>query len=103
MLGWTADYGDPDNFYYAHFGPGATADLGNWKNEQVFQLLNKGRATGDKVERAKIYKQVDEILYLEAVRLPIVHSQPLVAKRKIINGWTPSPLGSEPFDEVTKS
>ncbi|HEY9605764.1 MAG TPA: ABC transporter substrate-binding protein [Allocoleopsis sp.] len=103
MLGWTADYGDPDNFYYAHFGPGATADLGNWKNEQVFQLLDKGRATGDKAERSKIYKQVDEILYLEVVRLPIVHSQPLVAKRKTINGWTPSPLGSEPFDEITKS
>jgi peptide/nickel transport system substrate-binding protein len=103
MLGWTGDYGDPDNFYYAHFGPGATADLGNWKNEQVFQLLDKGRATGDKAERAKIYKQVDEILYLEVVRLPIVHSQPLLAKRKNINGWVPSPLGSESFEEVTKS
>jgi peptide/nickel transport system substrate-binding protein len=31
MYGWSADYGDPDNFYYPHFGPGATADLGNWK------------------------------------------------------------------------
>jgi peptide/nickel transport system substrate-binding protein len=103
MLGWTGDYGDPDNFYYAHFGPGATQDLGTWKNEQVFKLLDEGRAEGDKAERAKIYKQVDEILYKEAVRLPIVHSQPLLAKRKNVTGWTPSPLGSEPLDEVTKS
>ena len=103
MMGWTGDYGDPDNFYYAHFGPGATADLGGWKNQQVFNLLDQGRATEDKAERAKIYAQVDEILSQEAVRLPIVHSQPLLAKRKNLRGWTPSPLGSEPFEEVTKS
>ena len=103
MLGWTGDASDPDNFYYSHFGPGATTDLGNWKNDQVIKLLNQGRATGDKAERTKIYKQVDEILYQEVVRIPIVHSQPLLAKRKKVTGWTPSPLGSEPLDEVTKS
>ncbi|MBD0344828.1 MAG: ABC transporter substrate-binding protein [Coleofasciculus sp. Co-bin14] len=103
MLGWTGDYGDPDTFYYPHFGPGSTKDIGNWKNDQLFRLLNKGRATTDKAERSKIYKQIDELLYTEAVRIPIVHSQPLLAKRKSVSGWTPSPLGSEPLDEVTKS
>ena len=103
MLGWTGDYGDPDNFYYAHFGPGATKDIGDWKNDQVIQLLDQGRATGDKAARTKIYKQVDELLSKEAVRIPIVHSEPLLAKRKRISGWTPSPLGSEPLEEVTKT
>jgi peptide/nickel transport system substrate-binding protein len=103
MLGWTGDYSDPDTFYYPHFGPGSTKDIGNWKNEQLFTLLDKGRATNDKAERSKIYKQIDELLYTEAVRIPIVHSQPLLAKRKSVSGWTPSPLGSEPLDEVTKS
>lgn len=103
MLGWTGDYADPDNFYYAHFGPGSTQDLGGWKNEQVFKLLNQGRTSADKVERQKIYAQLDEILTKETLRIPIVHSQPLVAKRINVNGWIPSPLGSEPLDEVTKS
>ncbi|HEY9597840.1 MAG TPA: ABC transporter substrate-binding protein [Cyanophyceae cyanobacterium] len=103
MLGWTGDYADPDNFYYAHFGPGSTKDVGDWKNEPVFQLLNQGRSAKDKAERQKIYAQVDEILNKEALRIPIVHSQPLVAKRKNVKGWTPSPLGSEPLDEVTKT
>jgi peptide/nickel transport system substrate-binding protein len=102
MLGWTGDYGDPDSFYYPHFGAGATADIGDWKNEELFQLLNQGRATQDTAERIKIYQQVDEILSKEAIRLPIVHSKPLLAKRKIVQGWTPSPLGSEPLDEVNK-
>jgi peptide/nickel transport system substrate-binding protein len=103
MLGWTGDYGDPDNFYYPHFGPGATQDIGNWKNEQVLKLLDQGRATSDKAARIKIYQQVDELLYKEAVRLPIVHAQPLLAKRKNVTGWTPSPLGSETLEEVSKT
>lgn len=102
MLGWTADYSDPDSFYYPHFGPGSTEDLGGWKNDRLLQLLNQGRATGDKVARAKIYAEVDEILHREVVRLPIVHSQPLLAKRKNIEGWIPSPLGSESFEAVSK-
>lgn len=102
MMGWTGDYGDPDNFYYPHFGPGGTDDLGGWKNNRVIQLLNQGRATGDKAARTKIYAEVDEILHRELVRLPIVHSQPLAAKRKNIQGWVPSPLGTETFEAVEK-
>lgn len=103
MLGWTGDYGDPDNFYYPHFGPGSTADLGNWKNPKVLELLDQGRASGDKAVRAKIYGEVSDILHGEAVRLPIVHSQPLLGKRKNVKGWIPSPLGSESFEDVSKS
>jgi peptide/nickel transport system substrate-binding protein len=102
MLGWTGDFGDPDSFYYPHFGPGGTSDIGNWKNEKVFQLLNQARSVGDRAARGKLYGQVDEILYREVLRIPIVHAEPLLAKRKTINGWVPSPLGSEPFETITK-
>ncbi len=103
MMGWTGDYGDPDNFLYYHFGPSGTADLSNWKSDRVFQLLNQAREAGDKAARAKLYSQVDAILYREVLRLPIVHSEPLLAKRKAIEGWVPSPLGSEPFDAIRKA
>jgi peptide/nickel transport system substrate-binding protein len=102
MLGWTGDYGDPDNFLYAHFGPGATADLGDWKDEEVFTLLNKAREVSDPAEREQIYAQVDKMLFDEALRIPIVHSQPLLARRSTISGWEPSPLGSEPFEAIDK-
>jgi peptide/nickel transport system substrate-binding protein len=65
--------------------------------------LDRGRASGDKAARAKIYAEVSEILHGEAVRLPIVHSQPLLGKRKNIQGWIPSPLGSESFEEISKN
>jgi peptide/nickel transport system substrate-binding protein len=102
MLGWTGDYGDPDSFLYAHFGPGATSDIGNWKNDRVFQLLMQARATADQTVRGKLYAEVDEILNREVLRIPIVHSQPLAAKRKSVTGWIPSPLGSDPFEPIEK-
>lgn len=102
MLGWTGDYGDPDTFYYPHFGPGSTTDLGGWKNDRVTQLLNQARATGDRAARSKLYAEVDEITHQEAVRLSIVHSDPLLVQRKTITGWIPSPLGTEPFEAIVK-
>ncbi len=102
MLGWTGDYGDPDSFYFPHYGPGSTDDIGNWQSDRVTQLLNQGRATQNQSDRAKIYAEVDRILYQEALRLPIVHSQPLLAQRSTLSGWTPSPLGSESFEALTK-
>lgn len=102
MLGWTADYGDPDSFYYPHFGPSSTDDIGNWRNDRVFQLLNQGRATQDNAVRAKIYAELDQLINAEAVRLPIVHSQPLLAQRQNLNGWTPSPLSTESFEAIAK-
>lgn len=103
MLGWTGDYGDPDNFLYAHFGPGATTDLGTWKNDRIIQLLNDARKTSDDDERATMYAEVDKLLFDETVRIPIVHSEPLLAQRSNLSGWAPSPLGSESFEQVSKS
>jgi peptide/nickel transport system substrate-binding protein len=103
MLGWTGDYGDPDNFYYPHFGPAATDDIGDWENERILELLEEGRETQDMDTRANIYAEIDEILFEEAVRIPIVHSQPLLGKRANIDRWEPSPLGSEPFAIIDKT
>jgi peptide/nickel transport system substrate-binding protein len=102
MMGWTGDYGDPDNFLFYHFGPGGTKDIGDWKNPQAFKLLNDARKESDPAKRAQMYSQVEKIAFDEAVRIPVVHSEPLLAQRSNIDGWQPSPLGSESFAGVTK-
>ncbi|MGB8703172.1 MAG: ABC transporter substrate-binding protein, partial [Thermosynechococcaceae cyanobacterium] len=102
MLGWTGDYGDPDTFYYPHFGPGGTSDIGNWKDESLWKLLATARAAGDREQRAKLYAQADQILNREVLRLPIVHSQALLAQRATLSGWVPSPLGIESFAAIQR-
>jgi peptide/nickel transport system substrate-binding protein len=102
MLGWAADYGDPDNFYYPHYSPAATSDIGNWKSDRVTQLLDQARTQPDQASRAKAYAEIDATLHKEVLRLPIVHGLPLLAQRKAIAGWVPSPLDSEPFEAISK-
>ncbi|SMB91389.1 ABC transporter substrate-binding protein [Deinococcus hopiensis] len=100
MIGWTGDYGDPDNFYSAYYGANASDDI-NWNPANVETLLQQGRAAVGQAEKAKIYSQLHEITYRENYRIPVVHSNPLAAARTYVKGWVPSPLGSEAFNTIT--
>lgn len=101
MIGWTGDYGDPDNFYAAYYGgTEATKDSG-WNPPEVDRLLAQGVAATSQADKAKAYAKLHELTYNAAVRVPVVHSQPLAAARSYVKGWIPSPLGSEAFNKIT--
>ncbi|MHA0034404.1 ABC transporter substrate-binding protein [Deinococcus sp. PESE-13] len=100
MIGWTGDYGHPDNFYSAYYGPNGSSDIG-YNSVQIQNLLEKGRAAKTEAERKSIYGQIHELTYNAAYRIPIVHSQPLAAARTYVKGWVPSPLGSESFNNIS--
>jgi peptide/nickel transport system substrate-binding protein len=76
--------------------------LGNWKNDRVFQLLNDARKENDPAKRVSLYAEVDRILFEEAVRIPIVHSEPLLAQRTTVSGWKSSLFGPESFEAMQK-
>ncbi len=106
MLGWTGDYGDPSNFYDPHFGSPIN-DLFDSAGKQLdvkdlAKVLTDAATETDPEARVKLYQQADEITFNLALRVPIVHSQPLIAQRKGLSGWVPSPLGSESFETIVK-
>jgi peptide/nickel transport system substrate-binding protein len=106
MLGWTGDYGDPQNFFDPHFAS-PISDLFDNEGKQLDlkdlnAILAKGASSSNAAERVKLYQQADEITFNLALKIPIVHSQPLVAKRKGISGWVPSPFGGESFEDISK-
>ncbi len=100
MIGWTGDYGDPDNFYSAYYGQGGSDDI-NWNPANVQKLLEQGRGAVGQAAKARIYSQLHDITYNAAYRIPVVHSTPLGAARSYVKGWVPSPLGSEAFNKVS--
>ncbi|WP_019585610.1 ABC transporter substrate-binding protein [Deinococcus apachensis] len=100
MIGWTGDYGDPDNFYSAYYGPTASDDI-NWNPAQLEKLLEQGRAAVSQADKAKAYAQIHDITYKANYRIPVVHSNPLAAARTYVKGWVPSPLGSEAFNNIS--
>ena len=105
MLGWSADFADPDNFLYTFFGPsvvGATGWTGE-QQEEVLGLLNDARRASTQEERQAIYEQVDDIINQTVVQLPVAHNRVLNAVGSGVEGFVPSPLGSTiPLRTVTK-
>jgi len=99
MIGWTGDYGDPDNFYGAYYGANASDDI-NYNPAALQNLLEQGRAALTQADKAKVYSQLHELTYKAAFRIPMVHSQPLAASRSYVKNWVPSPLGSEAFNRI---
>ncbi len=104
MLGWSADFADPDNFLYTFFGPSVVGANG-WEGErqqEVLDLLNQARRASTQEERQGLYEQVNTSIAEEMIQLPVAHNRVLNAVRTNVEGFVPSPLGSTiPLKTVT--
>lgn len=100
MLGWTGDYGDPNNFLYTHFGPGNEDEAG-YKNEEVYTLLQDAGSATTQEDAATLFQQAGELINKDMPRIPIVHAPPVFAQKKALSGWLPNPTGGESFAPIT--
>jgi peptide/nickel transport system substrate-binding protein len=99
LIGWTGDYGDPDNFVGVFFG--TYQDQFGFKNQKIFRLLKRARSTTNQSRRISLYKKANQVImnYLPAV--PYAHTSPALAFQKRVKGYRPSPVSIEPFSTVT--
>jgi peptide/nickel transport system substrate-binding protein len=104
MLGWSADYADPDNFVYTFFGAQEGELNFGWDNAEVRELLDQARQEPDEAARAELYGQISQIIHEQVPAIPVVHNPVVNAVRVGIEGFMPSPLGSTvPFSTITKT
>jgi oligopeptide transport system substrate-binding protein len=80
ILGWRADYPDPDNFLRAQIGD---VQRQSWRNERYDDLVEKAQHSLDQVERIKLYEEAERILVEEAPILPIFHR----STRLLVKPW----------------
>ena len=100
MLGWTGDNGDPDNFLcYFFCQPGASRE-GFYANKPVADVLLRAQKLTNQGERAKLYRQAEQLLHDDVGRLFIANNQPPLAFVKRAKGYVPHPTGSEYFNTV---
>jgi peptide/nickel transport system substrate-binding protein len=99
LIGWTGDYGDPDNFLGVFFGT-YSAQF-NFHNSKIFNILQRARTETNQAKRATLYKQANQIImnYLPAV--PYAHTSPALGFKKTVKGYVPSPVSLEPFALVS--
>ncbi|MBD2104043.1 ABC transporter substrate-binding protein [Leptolyngbya sp. FACHB-261] len=106
LIGWTGDYGDASNFLNVLLN-GANIPGNNYSrynNAQVNKLLDEAQTTADETKRNDLYKQAQAVIHQDLPVVPLVHSTPLMASRKTVENFKPSPVaGTESMAEVTTS
>ena len=106
MLGWSADYADPNNFIYTFFGPAEIGPAFGWTDAhaaETLRLLAAALSAGTTAEREANYVAAARIIGDQVPALPVVYPRTLNAVRVGIEGFQPSPLGSVvSFAVITK-
>jgi peptide/nickel transport system substrate-binding protein len=98
LIGWTGDFGDPDNFIGTFFQ--TYSPQFGFRNNAIFNILAKAEREKSLAKRIALYKSANNLImkYLPAV--PYAHSQPALGFSKSVRGYVPSPVGTDPFEPV---
>jgi peptide/nickel transport system substrate-binding protein len=99
LLGWTGDFGDPDNFIGTFFQTPQPA--WGFENEEIFNALDEAEAEVDEETRVQMYEEANNLIMDFLPGLPYVHTEPGLAFAANVTGYQPSPVSLEPFATVT--
>ena len=99
LLGWTGDFGDPDNFIGTFFRTKQKA----WGplEESIYTDLEAARAEGDLAKRTGLYEAANKKIMEFLPGVPYVHTKPALAFAKGVSGYVPSPVSIEDFSKVS--
>ncbi len=99
LLGWTGDFGDPDNFVGTFFRTKQKA-WGPLENS-IYTDLEAARQEPDEGKRTDLYKAVNDKIMEFVPGVPYVHTKPSLAFAEGISGYVPSPVSIEDFSKVS--
>jgi peptide/nickel transport system substrate-binding protein len=99
LLGWTGDFGDPDNFVGTFFRTKQKA----WGplEESIYSDLEAARAEPDEGKRTELYEAANKKIMEFLPGVPYVHTKPALAFAKGVEGYVPSPVSIEDFSKVS--
>ena len=99
LIGWTGDFGDPDNFIGTFFQQ--PTDQFGFQNEEIFNTLNKAERETDASKRTELYQEANREIMKFLPGVPYVHTKPALAFQSSVKGYVPSPVSLEPFSIVS--
>ena len=99
LIGWTGDYGDPDNFLGVFFG--TYSDQFGFRNAKIFNILAKARTETNQAKRIPLYQKANRIIMQYLPGVPYAHTSPALGFKKTVKGYKPSPVSLEPFALVS--
>lgn len=99
LLGWTGDYGDPDNFIGTFFR--TPQDQWGPLDPKIYAILNKALSEPDVAKRTALYQEANRLIMKFLPGVPYVHTKPALGFEKTVQGYVPSPVSLESFAPVT--
>jgi peptide/nickel transport system substrate-binding protein len=103
LLGWTGDFGDPDNFVGTFFRTPQKqwGTIDNNQMDGVQKLLEQARTESDQAKRTQMYQEANRQIMTILPGVPYAHSKPALAFKANVSGYVPSPTSSESFAPVS--
>jgi oligopeptide transport system substrate-binding protein len=98
LLGWLADYPDPDNFLRL-----AVSDIRGytgWANQAYDRLVGRARRATDQNQRMRLYQQADKILVEEASVVPTLYGRIHLLIKPWVRNFPVSPVGAGRWKDV---
>ena len=99
LLGWTGDFGDPDNFVGTFFQSAQPA--WGFENQEIFDILTEAETETDPAARKALYEDANRMIMDFLPGVPYVHTSPALAFVAGVEGYVPSPVSLESFAPVT--
>jgi peptide/nickel transport system substrate-binding protein len=100
LLGWTGDFGDPDNFIGTFFQQ-VNPQFGSFDNPEIRAKLDEAEQETDQDARTALYQEANRLIMEFVPGVPYVHNEPAVAFIEGASGFTPGPLANESFAPVS--
>ena len=88
IMGWSADYPDPDNFLRAS----CVSSLEQWQNKTFNSLLEEARQVRDQNQRMKLYQQADKLLVEDVPLLSLFYPWFHFLVKPWVTGYPTSPI-----------
>jgi ABC-type transport system substrate-binding protein len=93
LLGWVADYPDPENFLDLLFHSQSAYNHMAYSDPEVDALLERARVEPDQGVRLALYRRVEEMLLWDAAWIPLYHGVDYQLVKPHVGGLTISPQG----------
>ncbi|TCL96896.1 oligopeptide transport system substrate-binding protein [Rhizobium sp. PP-WC-2G-219] len=94
--GWTADYGDPENFLAMNTTSNVTFNYAKWSNADYDALMAKSNDEKDPAARAKLLHEAETILMQEQPVAPLLYQNELWLVSKKVKGWVDNANNEHP-------
>jgi peptide/nickel transport system substrate-binding protein len=101
LIGWIADFADPDNFIGTFFQ--TPKPEWGFENKEIENTLDEAERETDLAKRTELYKEANREIMKFLPGLPYVHAKAALAFQSNVDGFVPSPVGvgGESFGSVS--